>query len=237
MKKMNQNQSTQLSVQPEICNKWRDHLKKRIKGSVRMNNQLGFLQDFIKDNLPETKIQYQPYATYEMEKIEEGDWMDARVYGATQIVPSPSINYRNGEGDKVFLERKIQKREIPIQKGVYEGEEVDYIPYRKGDTLLLDLGFTATLPFNCEAYILPRSSLFKKTGLIQTNGMGVVDNSYCGPKDVWKMPVYAEMSGFLIIGERVCQWRPMERATFNLVKITSTETSDSREGFGQSGEM
>jgi len=199
-----------------------------------MDNKLGFLEEFIENNLPKIKIKYQPYATHEMEKTEEGDWMDARVYKAEKTLPILSIDNKEGE---LILKREVAKQEIPIQEGIYEGEKVRFISYHAGDTLLLDLGFSAELPFNNEAHVVPRSSLFKKTGLIQTNSKGVVDNSYCGPKDIWKMPVYAKMSGFLIIGERVCQWRPMERATFNLVKITSTKTSQSREGFGQSGEM
>ena len=47
------------------------------------------------------------------------------------------------------------------------------------------------LPAGYEAHVVPRSSTFKNFGLIQTNHMGVIDESYCGDNDQWYMPVLA----------------------------------------------
>ena len=43
------------------------------------------------------------------------------------------------------------------------------------------------LPDGYEAHIVPRSSTFKNYHIIQTNNIGIVDNSYCGENDEWKI--------------------------------------------------
>ena len=60
-----------------------------------------------------------------------------------------------------------------------------------GEFYLIDLGISMKLPEGYEAHIAPRSSTFKKWGIIQTNGIGIIDNSYCGENDIWMMPVLA----------------------------------------------
>ena len=45
-----------------------------------------------------------------------------------------------------------------------------------------------------EAHVVPRSSTFKNFGIIQTNHMGVIDESYCGDNDQWHFPAYAPVS-------------------------------------------
>ena len=67
-------------------------------------------------------------------------------------------------------------------------EEVEL---KKGDFAMIHLGVAMKLPEGYEAHIVPRSSTFKNFGIIQTNHMGIIDESYCGPEDWWRMPVYA----------------------------------------------
>ena len=40
------------------------------------------------------------------------------------------------------------------------------------------------LPQGYEAIIAPRSSTFKKYGILQANSIGIIDNSYCGDDDI-----------------------------------------------------
>ena len=63
------------------------------------------------------------------------------------------------------------------------------------------------LPEGYEAHIVPRSSTFKKWGIIQTNHCGIVDNSYCGPNDWWRMPVFALRDTKIEVNDRICQFR------------------------------
>ena len=55
---------------------------------------------------------------------------------------------------------------------------------KQGESTLISLGVSMQLPDGYEAIIAARSSTFPKWGLIQTNGIGVIDNSYCGDDDI-----------------------------------------------------
>ncbi|WP_195618948.1 dUTP diphosphatase [Clostridium paraputrificum] len=70
---------------------------------------------------------------------------------------------------------------------VYSREDV-FVP--SGEQKLIPLGFALELPQGWEGHLAPRSSTFKKWGIIQTNHVGVVDDSYIGDNDEWMMPVY-----------------------------------------------
>lgn len=60
-----------------------------------------------------------------------------------------------------------------------------------GEYALVPLGVSMQLPEGYEARTAPRSSTFKRWGILQANSVGVIDNSYCGTNDEWKLPVYA----------------------------------------------
>lgn len=66
------------------------------------------------------------------------------------------------------------------------------------------------LPEGYEARTAPRSSTFKRWGILQANSVGVIDNSYCGTNDEWKLPVYATRDTVLEKGDRICQFRIYE---------------------------
>ena len=71
-------------------------------------------------------------------------------------------------------------------------------------------------------------------GIIQTNHFGVVDESYCGPNDWWKMPVFAVRDTFIRKNERIAQFRIIEHQpalVFTEEKLTGTD----RGGFGSTG--
>lgn len=70
---------------------------------------------------------------------------------------------------------------------VYSREDI-FVPL--GEQRLIPLGFALELPQGWEGHLAPRSSTFKKWGVIQTNHVGVVDDSYIGDNDEWMMPVY-----------------------------------------------
>ena len=72
---------------------------------------------------------------------------------------------------------------------------------------LLDLGVAMKLPKGFEAHLIARSSTFKKWGIIQTNAIGLIDNSFSGNDDVWKMPVLATRNVTIPKGTPICQFR------------------------------
>ena len=106
---------------------------------------------------------------------------------------------------------------------------------KAGDFRLIRLGIAMELPAGYEAHVVPRSSTFKTWGLLQTNSMGVIDGSYCGDNDEWRVPVYATRDTVVEVGDRICQFRIMRnqpQITFETVEhLTGTD----RGGFGTTG--
>lgn len=78
---------------------------------------------------------------------------------------------------------------------------------KAGEFALIPLGVAMQLPNGYEALIVPRSSTFKHFGIIQTNSMGVIDESYCGDNDQWHFPVYALRDTVIHVNDRICQFR------------------------------
>lgn len=109
------------------------------------------------------------------------------------------------------------------------------VELKAGDFRLIRLGVAMELPRGYEAHVVPRSSTFKTWGLLQTNSMGVIDGSYCGDNDEWRVPVYATRDTVVEVGDRICQFRIMEnqpRITFEQVERLS---GADRGGFGTTG--
>ena len=111
------------------------------------------------------------------------------------------------------------------------------IDLKAGEHKLIPLGIAMKLPKGYEAHVVPRSSTFKNYGIIQTNHMGVIDNTYCGDNDQWFMSVYATRDCHIECNDRICQFRIVR----NQPKIIFTETnhlgSINRGGFGSTGKQ
>jgi dUTP pyrophosphatase len=99
----------------------------------------------------------------------------------------------------------------------------------------INLGVSMKLPDGYEAHLVPRSSTYKKYGILQVNGMGIIDNTYCGDMDIWMMPVYATRATYIPRNDRICQFRIMKiqpPVTFTEVEFMEDK---SRGGFGSTG--
>lgn len=106
---------------------------------------------------------------------------------------------------------------------------------KKGEFALIDLGVSMKLPEGYEAHIAPRSSTYKNFKVIQTNSVGVVDNSYSGTNDVWKMPVLAMDETYIKVGDRICQFRLMKKMEDLEFIETICLDSEDRGGIGSTG--
>ena len=140
------------------------------------------------------------------------------------------------------MEIKIKYFTDKIDKLCYIDGKSDWIDLAAAETVvlkagefrLIHLGVAMKLPEGFEAHLAPRSSTFKNFGILQTNSVGVVDSSYCGAEDWWKMPVYATRDVTIEKGSRIAQFRIME----NQPKIQFEETvleNKNRGGFGSTG--
>lgn len=138
---------------------------------------------------------------------------------------------------KVKYLREGMDRIAPIKNGDWIDLRAGIdVMMKKGDFLLIPLGVAIQLPENTEALLIPRSSTFKKYGIIQANSVGLIDESYCGEQDEWMLPAYATKDIVIPKNTRLCQFRIQEHQP--LVKITEVGhlTGTSRGGFGSTGE-
>ena len=109
------------------------------------------------------------------------------------------------------------------------------VELKAGEFKLIPLGVAMELPKGYEAHLVPRSSTFKNYGILQTNSCGVIDGTYCGDEDMWRMPVYATRDTVIRENDRICQFRIMENQPHILFEEVETLQNDNRGGFGSTG--
>lgn len=147
------------------------------------------------------------------------------------------------QGDNAMLQIRIKYFTDKIEKLQYIGGKSDWIDLRAaqdvslkaGEFRLIPLGVAMELPDGYEAHIVPRSSTFKNFGIIQTNHMGVVDESYCGDNDQWFFPAYALRDTEIHVNDRICQFRIMEHQPQIVFDETGVLGHEDRGGHGSTG--
>lgn len=164
----------------------------------------------------EIRVKYFDENMPKLEKIggEKSDWIDLRVNSI-----------------KKFIDRDLGELSIPDEIDFEDGE----LRYYAGDVIWFGLGVAMELPEGYEAHIVPRSSTFKHFGLIQTNHMGIIDESYRGDNDEWIFPALAMRDGILYRWDRIAQFRVVEKMPkVNFVEVKTLGNKD-RGGLGSSG--
>ena len=134
-----------------------------------------------------------------------------------------------------YLSDKIDKIK-KIDKGDWiDLRSSENISLKKGESVLIPLGVAMEIPDGYEAHIVPRSSTFKKWGVIQTNHCGIVDQAYSGNNDIFMMPVLAMRDTKIKVNDRVCQFRIIEKQpNIKFVEVDDLGNAD-RGGFGSTG--
>lgn len=138
---------------------------------------------------------------------------------------------------------KIKYFTEEIDKLTYIDGKSDWIDLRASETVelkagefkLIPLGVAMELPKGYEAHVVPRSSTFKNYGVLQVNSCGIIDGSYCGGDDMWRMPVYATRDTVIQKNDRICQFRIVEnQPKIEFQQVASLENAN-RGGFGSTG--
>lgn len=109
------------------------------------------------------------------------------------------------------------------------------VTMKAGDFRIISLGVSMRLPEGYEAHIVPRSSTFKNFGIIQSNHMGVIDESYCGNNDVWRFPAIAIRPTHIEKDSRICQFRIMKKQPIVKLEQVAALDGEDRGGFGSTG--
>ena len=102
----------------------------------------------------------------------------------------------------------------------------------KGEYWAIPLGVAMELPKGYEALIIPRSSTFKKYGILQCNSVGLIDEAYKGDNDEWHMLVYATKNTIIPEHIRICQFRIIKhQPLFDFEEVETLNNAD-RGGMG-----
>ncbi len=114
------------------------------------------------------------------------------------------------------------------------------VELKAGEFKIISLGISLKLPVGYEAHVLPRSSTFRKWGIIMACSMGIIDNSYCGQGDVWGFPAIALKDTEIELNDRIAQFRIMPSMMSGgkiafIENCTEEFSAVSRGGFGSTG--
>lgn len=117
------------------------------------------------------------------------------------------------------------------------------------DSALIPLGVCIKVPKGYECLLVPRSSTFKRYGLLQVNSVGVIDNTFSSDEDEWQFPVMATQNITIPKGTRIAQFRvqlsqkaaigqKIKNIFSHKIKIQKVNhlSGKARGGFGSTGE-
>jgi dUTP pyrophosphatase len=180
-------------------------------------------------------------------RTSEDDWLAELADYALENGGKPNQSFLEVFWDKedndILDSKKIKIKYLPgatRMKKVEKGDLIDCYAYetvelKKGESALINLGFACELPQGYEAHLYPRSSTFKNFKVLMTNSVGLIDSSFCGENDIWKMAVYAIEDTVIKAGERPCQFRIMECQPDIEFEEVDSLNNEERGGFGSSG--
>lgn len=144
-------------------------------------------------------------------------------------MPEIKIKYFNDQLEKLqYIENKSDWIDL---------RAAQRIELKAGEFKLIPLGVAMELPAGYEAHVVPRSSTFKNFGIIQTNSMGVIDETYCGDNDQWFFPAYAIRDTVINVNDRICQFRIMEHQPVIRFKEVDVLGNTDRGGHGSTGKQ
>lgn len=123
-----------------------------------------------------------------------------------------------------------------IKKGDWiDLRSAEDITLKAGEFHLISLGVSIQVPEGYESILAPRSSTFKNFGIIQSNSIGVIDESYCGDDDIWMFPAYAIRDTKINKNDRICQFRIIKHQPEVEIETVETLGNENRQGFGSTG--
>lgn len=138
---------------------------------------------------------------------------------------------------KYFTDKIEKLRYIDGKSDWIDLRAAERVEMKKGEFRLIPLGVAMELPKGYEAHVIPRSSTFKNFGIIETNSMGLIDESYCGNEDQWFFPAYALRDTIININDRICQFRIVEHQPNLVFNEVTFLTKENRGGHGSSGKQ
>lgn len=155
------------------------------------------------DSVVETKSEF---PLFELTKIDVN----------TKFLNGSSQQIKKLLNNPLQIKIKYFNKDMTKLSKITQGDWIDLraaetVELKAGEFKLIPLGVAMELPEEYEAHVAPRGSTFKNYGVIETNSVGVVDESYKGDNDQWFMPVLAMRDTVIPFDERICQFRIIEK--------------------------
>lgn len=128
-----------------------------------------------------------------------------------------------------------------IPKELINGDWIDLktaeaVTLKKGEYKEISLGIAMEIPGGYEAIVAPRSSTYKKYGIIMVNSIGIIDESYNGDGDIWRYPALAIRDTEIPEGTRIAQFRLLNHQPFINFKLVDSLNNEDRGGIGSTGD-
>lgn len=136
-----------------------------------------------------------------------------------------------------YFDKEIDKVEKFVQGDLIDLRSAETIELKKGEFHLIPLGVGMKLPDGYKANIYPRSSTFKNFGIIMSNSVGQVDNSYSGDTDQWHFPAIALRDTVIHKNDRICQFEIQKiQPDIEFEEVEHLDDTD-RGGIGSTGKQ
>lgn len=166
----------------------------------------------------------------------------SKTGGKEGVVDAAPVSHKSREvRDRLCIEKITYKTIGSGQiKPMPNGDHIDLcaaerVEMKAGEFKIIPLGVAMQLPEGYEAHVLPRSSTFKRWGILMTNSMGIIDNSYCGDNDIWGFPALAMRDTVIEAGDRIAQFRIVKKMPPVQFQLVDKLGNEDRGGFGSTG--
>ena len=154
----------------------------------------------------------------------------------------------NEEGDLFDVFARTEVALNAPQAGIQRQVNLEKVRDVVFSNELIPVGFAMEIPAGFKANLLPRSSTYKKWGIIFGNHVGQIDSSYCGDNDEWMVNAIALRRTTINAGDKIAQFEiiPSAKATMwqklkwlfsskiKFIQVASLGNDD-RGGFGTTG--
>lgn len=155
--------------------------------------------------------------------------------GVTFVDTSIGIKATVMESIKIKYHADIDKIQ-PIEVGNWiDLRSAGTVYLKAGAYTQISLGVSMKLPEGYHAIVAPRSSAFKKYGILMANSIGIIDSSYCGNNDVWQFPAFATRNTTIPKNERICQFCIVKNQPMLAFEEVEDMEEPDRGGFGSTG--
>ena len=133
--------------------------------------------------------------------------------------------------------RDIKKIERFNTGDLIDLRAAETVTMKAGEYKEIPLGVAMELPKGYEAWVVPRSSTFKKYGVLLVNSVSIIDESYKGDNDEWNFLAYAVRDTTIHKNERICQFRIVAHQPLIHLEEVETLGNADRGGIGSTGRV